>query len=342
MRTTLSCRRSRATSALVGRLAAIAAIGLTLSCSQTYDAGETRPHGLLPVDERNPIILTNDSVTDNWQGEYAILLANSGGPELAGIVVNANAPWPDLQTNVDGWRNLVAAARQSGLSSVPNPIASISVALKRPASGNIQDTKPNFSEGAVFILNTSARLSLPYRPVVVATGGRLTDVADAYLIDPSVSERVVVVSSLGALSGSGAAMANPNGEMDPWADTIVTENFRYVQVSAYYDQLSDLPTSRVAQLPSNAFGAWMAAKQPNIFNLAEASDQVAIAAVGLSKFAVAVARVSPVAPSAADSNMGPALAPNPNGRDWLVTQNNSALATARLWELLLDPATFAH
>ena len=46
-------------------------------------------------------------------------------------------------------------------------------------------------------------------------------------------------------------MGIPNGEMDPWADTIVAGRFRYVQVSAFYDQLTDVtggPT-RVSHLP---------------------------------------------------------------------------------------------
>src|SRR5204862_8265554 len=134
--------------------------------------------------------------------------------------------------------------------------------------------------------------SLPYRPLVVATGGRLTDVADAYLIDKTVTDRVVVVSSLGTTTASGGAMASPNGEMDPWADAIVTARFRFVQVSAFYDQLTDVPASRVSQLPANPFGDWIAAKQPKIWDLPAAADQVAIMAVGVPDFAAAVRRVS--------------------------------------------------
>ena len=61
----------------------------------------------------------NDGADDNWQGEYAVLLANSGGPKLAGIVVNTSPPWPDIDANIAGWRGLVAAARASGLARHP-------------------------------------------------------------------------------------------------------------------------------------------------------------------------------------------------------------------------------
>jgi len=320
--------------ALVSALALAA-----MSCAETRNLGSSAPHGLLPVDERNPIVLANDGADDNWQGEYAIVLANSGGPKLAGIVVNTSAPWPDLDANIAGWRGLVAAASASGFGGIPDPTASIGPALVRPASGNIDDTAPNRSEGARLIVDTSARLSLPYRPLVVVTGGRLTDVADAYLIDRTVAERVVVVSSLGTTTASGGAMAAPNGEMDPWADAIVTARLRFVQVSAFYDQLTDVPASRLSELPANPFGAWIAAKQPKIWGLAQAADQVAVAAVGVPSFATEVVRVSATALVGAGATAGPDLVANPNGAAWLVTQNASAEATGRFWKAMLGPTT---
>jgi hypothetical protein len=314
----------------------------TAGCSETYDAGSNSPHGLLPVDERNPIVLVNDSESDNWQGEYAALLANNGDLKLAGIVVGTNPNSPNIVDNVMAWRNLVKAARSSGLRNMPDPIASIGVPLTRPPSGEIDATQANRSEGAQFILAAANTFSLPYRPLVILTAGRLTDVADAYLIDPSVTKRVVVVATLGSLTSTGAVMGPPNGEMDPWADTIVTARFRYVQISAYYDQLTDVPTSRLSELPANEFGQWIAAKQPNIWNDPQAADQVAVAAIGIPGFVIDVQPVSPVGPTAAGATAGPALKEISNGSGWLVRQSNGASATARFWQLLLDPATFTH
>ena len=313
-----------------------------MSCTESRNLGSSAPHGLLPVDERNPIVLANDGPDDNWQGEYAILLAHSGGPKLAGIIVNTSAPWPDIDMNVAGWRGLVAAAGASGLRDIPDPTTSIAPPLVRPASGQIDDTTPNRSEGAHLIVELSARLSLPYRPLVVATGGRLTDVADAYFVDRTVVDRVVVVSSLGETTASGAAMAAPNGEMDPWADAIVTALFRFVQVSAFYNQAADVPADRLSELPANPFGQWIAAKQPKIWTLNEAADQVAVVAAGIPTFATAVQRVSPTALIGAGASAGPDLAANPDGPAWLVTANASAEATNRFWTALLDPATFSR
>ncbi len=310
--------------------------------SGTLDAGSDRPHGLLPVDERNPVVLVNDGANDNWQGEYAVLLANAGGPSLAGIIVNASTPWPDLDANVAGWRDLVAAARASGLGNIPDPIASIGSPLVRPASGEIAATQANRSEGALFIVEASRRLSLPYRPLVVATGGSLTDIADAYLVDPTVVDRVVVVSSLGSMNGSGGSMGDPNGLEDPWADSIVAERFRYVQVSAFYDQLTDVPDSSLSRLPANALGTRIAAKQPNLWEWPPASDQVGVIAVGIPGFATAVERVAASGAVAAGATTGPDLLTNPNGSGWLVTSCVGTAATAAFWKALLDPGTYSH
>src|SRR6266567_2976420 len=67
-------------------------------CTETLDAGYNDPSGLLPVDQRNPLILLNDGAYDNWSGEYAVLLANGGGSPLAAIIVNETSAWPDIQT----------------------------------------------------------------------------------------------------------------------------------------------------------------------------------------------------------------------------------------------------
>jgi hypothetical protein len=322
------------------RAAAATLILVGLSCAQSRDLGSTISHTRLPVDERNPVILLNDDISDNWQGEYAVLLANSGGPALDAIIVNNSPNAQDINANIMGWRALVAAARASGLRGIPDPTASIGPPLNRPASGQIEDTSPNRSEGALLIVERSVRLSLPYRPLVVATGGRLTDVADAYLIDPTVAERVVVVSSLGSLTAMGAAMASPNGEMDPWADAIVAARFRYVQVSAFYDQITDVPAERLSELPANPFGDWIASKQSKVWNLAVAADQVAVIAVGVSTFATEVQRVSPSGLIAAGARAGPDLLLDPNGTRWLVTQSAGAEPRTRLWKVLLDAATF--
>lgn len=317
-----------------GALALALAVA-TGGCAETLDAGYDRPNGALPVDQRNPIVLVNDGAYDNWFGEYAVLLANGGGPPLAGIIVNQSADWSDIQTNVGGYRDLIAAARASGLTNLPDPIASIGSPLARPASGNIADTRPNRSEGALLIVSLSKTLGLPYRPLVIATGGLLTDVADAYLIDPTVAQRVVVVSSLGSANANGGgSMGSPNGDGDPWADVIVTSRFRYVQVSAWYDQLTDVSTDSLPQLPKNPLGDWIAAKQPNLWHWQPASDQVAVLAAGLPRFVTAVESVTSSIAADAGAADAPSLVADPHGAHWLVTACDGGAATSLFWRVL--------
>lgn len=310
---------------------------LVAACNETFDAGTSAPRGPLPVDERNPIVIFNDSQYDNWQGEYTLLLANSGAKTLAGMVVNTSPNATNIDDNLAERQALVTAARNSRMRNVPDPIRSVGAPLVRPASGDIDATQPNHSEGALFILSESARLSLPYRPLVLVTGGRLTDVADAYLVDRTVTDRVVVVSHLGSLTATGANMGAPNGEMDPWADSIVTARFRYVQVSAYYDQTKDVPT----ELPKNAFGTWIANRQSQIWDLPQAADQGVVAAVWVPGYVMAVTRASASGPVAAGANAGPTIQDDPTGNLWLVRQVSGAVATARFREMLLNPKTYA-
>jgi hypothetical protein len=144
--------------------AALAAAG----CGGTLDAGRDAPHNpWLPVDERNPVILINDGWSDNWSGEYAVLLANKHGPPLAGIIINADKFWKTLSDNVAGWTNLVMAARMSGLSGIPEVTPSAATPLVKPSDGQIDSTTPNGSAGAHVIVDLSRQLAVPFRPVVL-------------------------------------------------------------------------------------------------------------------------------------------------------------------------------
>src|SRR5690349_18845754 len=108
-------------------------VGLAATgCGGVLDAGRNVPHGPLPVDERNPVIIHNDSATDNWMGEYALLLARDGGPSIAGIIVCSSNYWMNLDANVMGWTNFVNAARASGFSSVPDLTVSAGAPLAVP------------------------------------------------------------------------------------------------------------------------------------------------------------------------------------------------------------------
>ena len=311
-------------------------------CTETLDAGHDHTHGVLPVDERNPIILYEDGWSGDWIGEYAVLLANNGGPPLAGIITNTTKFWNDVNANAAGWNDLVMAARMSGLQNIPDVTPSTGAQLVRPADGQIDSTTPNHSAGAQLIVDLSNELSHPWRKVVVTAGTSLTDIADAYLVDHSVVDRVIVVAMVG--SGANGAMVAPNGDMDPWADWIVASKFhQYFQVSAYYDQTGDVTSADIPHLPQNPLGDRIASKLPNIINVPMAADQVALLAQALPNFVQAFQPVSPDTTAAFDSKQGPPLVSDSSGTDLMVTQIAASQAAVRFREMLMlqPPATDA-
>ncbi len=287
----------------------------------------------LPLDAQVPIIVNNDGPFDNWQGEH-MLLSILEGRRVLGLVINSSWAWPDLDASVVGWQEFIGAARADGVEGIPDPVISDAESLVRPNSGIIEDTAPNGSLGAQFIVDSVNALDAASPVLGLITGGRLTDVADAYLIDPGISERLVVISSLGVLSESGAKMGIPNGEMDAWADTIVAERLNYIQVSAYYDQSGDLPPERAEVLPTTALGNWIANKQPRLSGQLVACDQVAMLAATVPGFVSNAVRVTGQRLVPFEALEGPNLVRDDAGPAWLVTDIDVGLGQQRLLELL--------
>lgn len=331
---------------LTGWLPCALCLGLALAatgCGEILDAGES--HGKLvdvDVDQRNPVIIDNDGWSDNWLGEYTVLSSNSGGPPLVGIVIGASKYWSDLDANVAGWTDFVTTARDSGLKNVPDVSAGTSGPLSVPADQQIDSTVPPRSAGAQKIVDLSRQLYSAGRPVVVLAGGALTNLADAYLMDHTVVDRVVVVADLGMYDEPKATMTGPNGDLDPWADWIVAQRFHYVQLSLPYEQAGDVTTDDFGNLPTNKLGDWMASKQPKLSKLDTAADQVTILAVGLPGFVAAVQQSAPDISAGFNSppGQGPPLLPSDTGKAWVVTEIDTSVGRPWLWKMLQAPGTF--
>src|SRR5262249_8693503 len=153
-----------------------------------------------------------------------------------------------------------------------------------------------------------------------------------------------VVAALGSYAAPNGVMGGPNGDLDPWANWIVAQRFKYVQVCTYYDQTGDVTTAELPTLPQNALGAWMLSKPPNLHTIPTASHQVTALAVGLSsgpsQFVTGVQQATADTSGGFDSTMGLPLVPSATGSVWVVTAIAAPLAQGRLWQMLLDPHTF--
>jgi len=313
---------------------------LGLGCGGVLDGGHDSPEGMLPVDHRNPIVILQDDWSGDWLGEMAVLLANTGGPPIAGLIVTDSTYWPDLAANTAGWKDFLAAAQASGLKNLPEVTPSSNMPLVRPANNQIDSTMSNDSAGGNLIVRLSKELGRPSRPLVVVVGTSLTDAADAYLIDRSVAERIVVVAALGSYRAPNGLMGTPNGDMDPWAGWIVSQRFRFIQAATWYDQFGDVTMAQVSSLPPNPLGTWMAKKRSKILMETTAADQIALLSVALPNFVEGVQRVSPDVAAGFDSAQGPTLVPDERGDDLVITRIGAPLATSRLWDLLLKSSTF--
>jgi len=317
-----------------GRASVVAVALVAVGCGGTLDGGRDLPHGLLPVDERNPVILYQDDWSGDWLGEYAVLRANHGGPPLAGIVINTSPFWMDLDANAAGWNNLLTAARGSGLKDLPEVTPSAGGPLTRPADEQIDSTVWNDTAGAELMVRLSQKLSTPTRPVAIVATTAFTDLANAYFLDRTIVDRVVVVFAAGSYQAPNGIMNRPNGDMDPWADWIVTQRYHFVHVGTWYDQTADIPDARLPDLPNNSFGTWIRNKQPQIIDVTTAADQVALLSFALRDFTKSVVRAAPDTSAAFSSSQGPNIVPNANGNGWLVTEITAPLASSWLWPVL--------
>ncbi|MBM4264475.1 MAG: hypothetical protein FJ145_23990 [Deltaproteobacteria bacterium] len=160
------------------------------------------------------MIYDNDgAVESGYTDAYIMALASAGIINLRGIISTSSygehPPYVPLPENtvLGERRELVAKARRSGMRNIPDPTAGPSISLKsrRPASGIIEDTAPLGTPGSWLIVN-EARQATPSRPLVVIMGGQGTALADAYLLDHSIADKVVAVWLVGAKRSSNGVL----------------------------------------------------------------------------------------------------------------------------------------
>jgi hypothetical protein len=129
----------------------------------------------------------------------------------------------DYERMVKDRQALVAAARANGSMDVPDPIRGPIGQLRKPLSGKIEDTNSIGAEGSWLIVKEARAASIE-NPLVVVVGGPLTTEADAYLLDPSIADKVIVAWLGGRRRIWGSTTAGTS-----WAAYIVLQKLRLVQ-----------------------------------------------------------------------------------------------------------------
>lgn len=203
------------------------------------------------VSAKNPMIYDNDWWKDVPDAAYLWAKASLGQADLRGNIVSRDMwGWEkgytyQLEQGMKDARSLLAAARQSGLRNIPEPVPGANEALVRPVNGRIEETKFTRSPGSDLIV-AEARKASRQRPLLVFAGGPNTTVAAAYLADPSIAERVLVFQVDGGAY---------NGK-DSWAWQIVKQRLPFVNWARgyFWGDWSGWNPQRFKSLPNNPLG----------------------------------------------------------------------------------------
>ena len=171
-----------------------------------------------------PVIYDNDWLRDTNDDEYLLAKAHLGQANLKGYILSKDEWDHGRQYKTeDGRRDFehdLAIARRAGFRNVPELTIGADRS-ERPASGMIEDAKPVASAGTDLIVR-EARQASPQKPLVIIVGGPLCTVASAYLADPSIADRMVVMmTDIDGYNGS-----------DPWANFVVATRCKLVNFGA--------------------------------------------------------------------------------------------------------------
>jgi hypothetical protein len=200
----------------------------------------------------NPIIYDNDWWFDVFDNNYLWAQASLGEADLRGNIVTRDMwDWQKgylypMDKCVADARKALKFARESGLKNVPDLTIGSDQVLKRPESGEIEDTVPHPSDGSRLIVS-EAKKATPEKPLLVISGGPLTTVANALLTHPEIAENIVVfnltVSSYGY-----------NGK-DAWSPYIVAKKTRLIEwaTGTFWDKNSVFTKEHFEALPKNPF-----------------------------------------------------------------------------------------
>jgi hypothetical protein len=201
-----------------------------------------------------PVIYDNDWWTDVPDAAYIWAKASLGECQLKGnVITRCTFGWEkkyahELKQQTAEAEKLLRLAKESGLMNVPTPVIGATLALRKPESGKVEDTKFERSAGSDLIVAV-ARRAKPDRPLLVFCGGSCTTVASAYLTAPEIVDRVVVFQ----IDGAGY-----NGS-DRWAWDITMRHFKFANWARgyFWDKVSRWNAKRFDELPKNPLCNWL-------------------------------------------------------------------------------------
>ncbi len=322
---------------------------------------------ILPYDRASPVIYDNDGSVESGPTDlYLAALASAGVIDLRGIITTSSygeearhprySPVPP-SAHVAERQALVEKARRSGMRHLPDVTSGPSVSLtsRRPASGRIEDTPPLGTDGSWLIV-TEARRASPARPLVVVMGGQGTAPVDAYLLDPTIADRMVLAWVVGNRKSDGHIDAHEefNAGVDAWAMYIAFERLRVVAFpysndgNLANDPAAHTPKSRLVELPDTELRqTFLESRWPRergTFSEPE-EDADAMPAFPLTRpdYVRRTKRYSfdKWYPASWDAQLQlPSFREDPRGRTLVVWDSSREVATQEWWNRVKDPAAW--
>ncbi len=198
------------------------------------------------MESGNPFILDNELWSNGIEAEYAWTKASLGTLNLRGNIVTKDMSG-DLNTSIDQemlrGRKDMHKARMAGLANLVDLVPGAAAPLALPPSGRIEDIVPVASVGSDLIV-AEARKATFDKPLIVVVGGPLTTVAQAYLTDPSIAEKMVVAGVYSYTLSS----------FDTVANYLVAKKCRFVQWGRTSSFGGATDTLRLSSLPTTRMG----------------------------------------------------------------------------------------
>ena len=293
---------------------------------------------VLFYDNTNPVFYDNDWTNDyvDW---YLMALASAGDINYVGISTSSSIPPYNRHMTaahrarqVERRREIVRRGRESGFRNIPDPVAGTKGHLAKPTSGQKDETKPLDSPGSRQIIEQAHKAS-PDKPLVLCVGGPLTVAADAYLLDNSIAEKLIVAF----LDNYNGGMYGFNGWSDGWAAYIVLERLRLVQFTVQSKSSAYIPKKRLFELPANSARDFMIASKPDVAAPEGDADGPPAIALMRQDFIKKIKRVSFGGWKKRDGHEMPLFKNDPGGRAVVVTNADRSVATKEWFRAMKNP-----
>lgn len=173
--------------------AALALMALAASAqNQTQPAAQQTFR--MPSGPRTAVLVDNDLCGDGdglFHLVHQLLCTSSDVRGIVGAHVAADRPWN--QTEGEAQQNMaeISASRAKEIVELCGKAGQINIQPGAPTA-MVDDSTPIESEGAKLIIE-EAKKATPERPLYLLFGGPLTDIASAWLMDPTISQNVILV-----------------------------------------------------------------------------------------------------------------------------------------------------